>query len=171
MTRTFPSEPAAARFCALFQDAAAFTALRMRHGGYVSDLVALRDKYLAAEAAGAGTPAICEKAAHAWTSDPHADPRVAACHAPSGVGCHLELQLLLRTKAAALCATDAPAHLLAVKDASAVASLAGASSLYEMLHELSLPPEHVATVFDAILRRGVSPRGAVPLDSSLGVPL
>ena len=67
--------------------------------------------------------------------------------------------------------TDAPADVLEVHDASAVASLAASTQLRTVLHNLSLPPEHVATVFEAILRHGVSPRGAVPLESLRKVPL
>ena len=70
-----------------------------------------------------------------------------------------------------MCVTGESADALRVQDASAAASLAAVTQLDAVLHGLSLPPEHVVTVFEAILRRGVSPRGAVPLDSLLEVPL
>ncbi len=54
-----------------------------------------------------------------------------------------------------------------------MAALAAAPCVVAALDALSLQPRHVAAVFAAITTRGVSPRGAVPLDTlvAAGVPL
>ena len=59
-----------------------------------------------------------------------------------------------------------------VYDVSSVAALASSTELHSTLAALGLDPQHVSTVFEAILR-GVSARGAVPLANLAagGVPL